>query len=302
MMKSDVSFYVHVNGKPVTEYFHEDKVYIEGRRGSAYELVLRNFTGTRKKVVLSVDGLNILTGDSTWERGYVLDPWGTASIPGWRIDSGNVADFVFSEPSRSYNAKNDGGDARNVGVIGCLVFDEKPALQFVWNPQPYYYNPAPYYYPYNPVTFNDHTGAWPLYYDTTIGGGGFTFNSGGSKGMSAGGVGGACNSIGAGALGAAIETSRRVNLDVLESSEPDMVAFAAAPTAAPAMGTAWGQSQQFETKSVNYDFEKTARYTLAIYYDSRHNLIRKGINVHEPVRYRQDPNPFPGRDGCPFPK
>jgi len=115
---------VRVNGRNLPQFYHHSKTWIEGRKGSEFTLFLRNNSHHRRKAVISVDGLNILTGDKNWERGYVLDPWDYIEVPGWRKDASNVAAFEFSSVKNSYNAHNASGDIRNVGVIGAMGFDE----------------------------------------------------------------------------------------------------------------------------------------------------------------------------------
>ena len=61
-----------VNGREIDTYLKDGKIYVEGRRGKEYEIQYQNYFPKRQKIVLSVDGLNVITGDSTWERGYIL--------------------------------------------------------------------------------------------------------------------------------------------------------------------------------------------------------------------------------------
>lgn len=95
-----------------------------GENGSHYEVRLENRTRKRMEVVLSVDGLNVLTGKaaSPSQHGFILEPKQTYDVDGFRKDSMNVRTFVFGSVARSQaNAK---GAASNVGVIGLAVFEE----------------------------------------------------------------------------------------------------------------------------------------------------------------------------------
>src|SRR5580765_4744887 len=87
---------VLVKNRPIDNYFHQGKTYIEGRKGSEYELEYTNPTAHRQKIIVSVDGLNVCSGDNNWEKGYVVEPYQNLIIPGWRKDSDNVAKFIFS--------------------------------------------------------------------------------------------------------------------------------------------------------------------------------------------------------------
>lgn len=110
---------------PPTRHRGED--WIEGRPGHRYGLRLTNVTGRRVLAVVSVDGVNAVTGQTaaTSQTGYVLEPWQTLQIDGWRKSLSQVAQFVFTDIDDSYAART--GRAWNVGVIGVAVFEEARA-------------------------------------------------------------------------------------------------------------------------------------------------------------------------------
>jgi hypothetical protein len=85
---------------------------------------LVNRSPARVLVVLSVDGVNAVTGQtaSANQAGYVLEPYATTEVAGWRKSMRDVAQFYFSDIGDSYAART--GRANNVGVIGIAVFDE----------------------------------------------------------------------------------------------------------------------------------------------------------------------------------
>ena len=76
-------------------------------------------------VVTSVDGVNVISGDTAApsQSGYVLEPWGSVEILGWRKNLERTAAFFFTEHQNSYAART--GRPDNVGVIGVAVFREK---------------------------------------------------------------------------------------------------------------------------------------------------------------------------------
>jgi hypothetical protein len=139
MYKNSHYFAVRVNGRQAHEYrslkVGNSNTYIEGRRGSTYTLDYTNPTPNRVLIVPSVDGLSVMDGKpaSDQSRGYVVSPYGSISIPGWRIDGGKVAQFEFrpasDRDSPTYvDQLKDAGfavDATNKGVIGLMVFNEK---------------------------------------------------------------------------------------------------------------------------------------------------------------------------------
>lgn len=144
-----MSLSIVVNGREIDTYFHDGKTFIEGRKGSNYELRYRNNTSNKVKVVLSVDGLNVLSGDSDWEKGYIVDPWGSITVPGWSKDPNNVAKFKFSSIKNSYNEHNAAGDSANIGVIGAMVFKKLvyhyPTLKTFISKPVIYDNYPPFY-------------------------------------------------------------------------------------------------------------------------------------------------------------
>lgn len=103
---------------------HRSQDWIEGAPGHRYSVRLTNTTGGRVLVVLSVDGINAVTGETAHpaQAGYVLEPWGSAEINGWRKSLDDVAQFVFTDLPDSYAART--GRPGNVGVIGVAVFEE----------------------------------------------------------------------------------------------------------------------------------------------------------------------------------
>jgi hypothetical protein len=99
--------------------------WIPGDPGHRYAVRLANTSGERVLVVLSIDGVNAVTGEtaSPAQAGYVLAPWQSAEIAGWRKSLDDVARFYFTDLPDSYAART--GRPDNVGVIGIAVFRER---------------------------------------------------------------------------------------------------------------------------------------------------------------------------------
>ncbi|GAB1596802.1 hypothetical protein [Lysobacter claricitrinus] len=106
------------------EYGWRGQAWVAGAPGHRYAVRLANHSGARVLVVLSVDGVNAVTGQtaSAGQAGYVLEPYATTEITGWRKSLNDVAQFYFADLQDSYAART--GRPRNVGVIGIAVFDE----------------------------------------------------------------------------------------------------------------------------------------------------------------------------------
>ena len=114
------------SGRVLPEYHHRGQDWIAGTPGHRYAVRLTNRTGARVKVVLSVDGVNAVSGETaaTRQTGYVLAPWQSTEVAGWRKSLDDVAQFVFTDLGDSYGART--GRPENVGVIGIAVFREAP--------------------------------------------------------------------------------------------------------------------------------------------------------------------------------
>jgi len=123
------------NGQVLPEYRHRGQDWIAGVPGHRYSVRLTNTTGERVLVVLSVDGVNAVTGQtaSPSQGGYVLEPWETAEIAGWRKSLDDIAQFVFTDLPDSYAART--GRPANVGVVGVAVFRERQ-VQPAYAPPP----------------------------------------------------------------------------------------------------------------------------------------------------------------------
>jgi hypothetical protein len=124
-------------GERLPVYDHGGKMYISGNPGDRYAVQVVNRTGGRLLTVISVDGVNVVSGDtaSYEQTGYVLSPWQSYEITGWRKSQNEVAAFYFTSLPDSYAARTD--RPQNVGAIGVAVFRE-------WTrPQPVMPAPSP---------------------------------------------------------------------------------------------------------------------------------------------------------------
>jgi hypothetical protein len=121
----DVDVVDRDSGQWLPEYVHRGRIYVPGTPGHRYAVRLTNQTGERVLVVLSVDGVNAVTGETAApsQAGYVLSPWQTTEISGWRKSLDDVAQFHFTDLPDSYAART--GRPDNVGVIGIAVFRER---------------------------------------------------------------------------------------------------------------------------------------------------------------------------------
>jgi hypothetical protein len=121
---ADVSVINRTTGVTLPVYRHQGRYFVEGKSGDRYAVQLRNRSGGRILTVLSVDGVNAVSGQTaaTHQSGYVLSPGASAEIAGWRKDMNDVAAFYFTALPDSYAART--GRPDNVGVIGVAVYKE----------------------------------------------------------------------------------------------------------------------------------------------------------------------------------
>ena len=124
LVQVDVDDRTDASALPV--YRKGGRQYVVGVPGHEYAVRIRNATGGRVLVVTSVDGVNVVSGDtaSPTQSGYVLEPWGSVEISGWRKGLDRTAAFYFTDLHDSYAART--GRPQNVGVIGVAVFQERP--------------------------------------------------------------------------------------------------------------------------------------------------------------------------------
>jgi hypothetical protein len=235
----DVEVINRTTGEHLPIYYHHGRRYIEGRAGDRYSVELHNRTGARVLTVLSVDGVNAVTGQTAAanQSGYVLNSWDTAEIAGWRKDLSDVAAFYFTALPDSYAART--GRPDNVGVIGVAVFKE-----YVEPPAPISLQQAP-------------SIAW----------------------------------------GAA--ASRQGSADSANvPAAPSAFSEERAKKAEEKLGT--GHGERIYAPTEHTEFRRASRApgeSIAIYYDSRANLIAQGI-IRRDV---PSPQPFPNGGFVPDP-
>ena len=112
-------------GEPLRAWRYGGRLFVAGQPGARYGLRVINRTGGRVLAVMSVDGVNILTGETAGygQTGYVFGPYESYDVSGWRKSDTEVAAFTFAPLSRSYAART--GRPGDVGVIGIAAFRER---------------------------------------------------------------------------------------------------------------------------------------------------------------------------------
>jgi hypothetical protein len=257
---------VRVHGKPVREYRHEGKTYIEGRKGSEFTLRIRNRTDRRVLVVPSVDGLSVMDGKeaSFDSSGYILDAHDFIDIPGWRLNLDEIAKFFFSTPGQSYAAKT--GKPRNVGVIGCALFMERqdPMWRILRS---------------CPMGDSLLKGGDPVTYR------GATFDCDVSSELNASQL------VDSGASG----TTCSVQNAAPSPDQPQSVYF---NQVQPSLGTGFGDKASHRVHEVPFErASDSPEEVVELHYDSKEGLQKRGVDTRKkPIV--GTPNAFPGQKFC----
>jgi hypothetical protein len=269
---------------PADEYYHNGAIWIEGREGNNYTIDIRNNTQIRTLFIVSVDGLDVLAGQPAGpnSQGYVVNPYDTISIPGWKLDDQQAAEFFFSRSRDSY-VNAIGGSTSNTGVIGAMVFTEYQDQ--LASP----YNIARYY----------------------------SGNSGGATGVS-----GITTIRNDNWVGASLNESsdRRINASMVKAAAAAIPMNSAkvktgggilgmttqhAITSSPVtqdVGTGFGNATQWQTQATQFRRASPDQpdAVLALYYNTARNLEKMGIRLRKKRDVSYQANPFPAYNsgGC----
>jgi len=113
------------DGRALSIYPKDGRRWVVGTPGQEYGIRVCNTTGERVLAVMSVDGVNVVSGEtaSPAQSGYVLSAYECADINGWRKNNASTAAFYFTELPDAYAART--GRPENVGVVGVAFFRER---------------------------------------------------------------------------------------------------------------------------------------------------------------------------------
>lgn len=114
-------------------YQSEGFYRVEAKMDERYQIVVRNNSSRRLGLVVSIDGLNIISGKTSYHRPtesmYLLEPGQSGSFSGWRRDYDSVQRFYFTDSSDSYAART--GQYGERGWIKVAVFQERQPIVVV---------------------------------------------------------------------------------------------------------------------------------------------------------------------------
>ncbi len=272
---------VLVNGHACKQYTHDGKIFIEAKDGSEYEIKIKNPHWFRVMAVVTVDGLNVISGKEDLDNGggYIISGNSSLTIKGFRHSNESVGAFKFTNKNSSYT-KEQGNGTANVGVIGILLYNEQTTYGYGFT------------YPNtNQWTYNNtstYPNATPVKLETFV-----RSNNIGISGSA--GITPTAYSLNAG------NTLRSANFSTDNNSSLGYASYCASITPTTDanfdLGTTWGQNKESKVKEV--EFEKGFLIsTSSIYYASREQLLIMGVPLDSaiPVAF---PNAFPNKFATP---
>ena len=269
MLKSNYELQVLVNGKPLKEFYHNGRNYIEGKENSEFKLRIKN-NGYRKILAVpTVDGLSVMDGSiaSQDSAGYIIDGRSSMTIDGWRTSLEEVAKFYFTDSKGSYAEKSNKGG--NLGVIGLAVFEEKPEREYVFIES---VRTIPNY-----PWFGD---SWnctdTVSYSTSDG----TLECSSSQ-----------NDIPQMRSASSIPTNRDAEMS-LSGSDVEMSCLASTGPVQD-IGTGFGDTKKDVVSTASFSRMDNASAIFEIYYNTREQLVKIGIDFREKPEY-VTPSAFPG--------
>lgn len=258
---ADVTVLDRDTGATLPVYQHRGEYWVPGRPGARYAIAVRSRVGERLMAVTSVDGVNVLSGETAaWSQtGYVFSPYLQYQITGWRKSSSEVAAFEFSAAPDSYAERT--GRPAQVGVIGVALFREAPPQPIALAPELSRRND----YDRHDLSARERRDAGP---------------APASEAPQAA-------QKSAGTLAGQAEHSSDRSVESIARGMP-------APS--PKLGTGHGQREESLVAHTSFARQQNSpNEIIRIRYDSRENLIASGV-IREPVRRWPIPNPFPESD------
>ena len=244
-------------GRTLPVYKQDGRQWIVGTPGEEYGIRVCNTTGERVLAVMSVDGVNIVSGESASpsQSGYVLSANECYEINGWRKSNSTTAAFYFTELHDAYATRT--GRPDNVGVIGVAFFREKPQRAVWKEPQKIAAVPPP-----EPLARQDASAP-------------------------------TAPAARASAPEAQAHDTTRPRGEAAAASAPAPVP---APALTAKIGTGHGRYEQSYVQNTRFERESaTPNLTLAINYDRLENLVAMG--VLPPSWASRNVNPFPAWPG-----
>ena len=273
----NVSMHVQVNGRACKEYTHKGMSFIEARSGTNYTVKIKNDNPYRVMAVLSVDGLDVVTGKPAEETntGYIIDAYSSLDVKGYRISDDNSASFIFTSKGKSY-VQQAKSNATNAGVIGLRTYKEKLPYYSGWavnSGVPYTTLVAPTYTTSVPLTY---TTSAPCTYTV----GNVTTTTG--TATAANNCSNYFNST------SVSNTNLNASSGILRSMNVSSDTIKPLSHKQFDTGTGWGN--KLEDKVTRVSFEKGDMLVeMSVYYASKEALVEMGVDLQNTPKIAKEP-------------
>ncbi len=133
------------------ETYKNGRPFITATKGERYSVRLYNPLPVQVAVNLTVDGLNSINGKPCGisdGHKWIIDAYGSVTIPGWQVSDGEARRFFFTDKPKSYakwRGDVTGKDlSANCGVIGAAYFWSQRELDQYYDNHPLYRNTQSY--------------------------------------------------------------------------------------------------------------------------------------------------------------
>jgi len=252
---ADITLYDRTEGRTLPVYRHQGRYYVVGKPGNEYQITVQNRQATDILSVLSVDGVNAVSGETAnWSQtGYVSAPNQSYAVAGWRKSMDRIATFFFTEHANSYAART--GRPDHVGVIGVAVFRRKAEPPVAIVPPLSRHQPHPYRERADATAQAMHEAEADSKADSK-----------------------AADAVGAAGRAAAPPMERQRPAAKVESR----------------LGTGHGRAETSRVTHTQFERElPTPNEVITIYYDTYRNLVAQGVIRERPSVAL--PAPFPGQ-------
>lgn len=287
MQNNQFELSVLVGGKKIPEYGHQGRTLVEGRKGVNYTLKFKNNSAHRVLVVPSIDGMSVIDGKPVAEDshcGYVVEPYSSADIDGWRTSLNDVARFVFSGKPDSYSEESGQG-VESCGVIACRMWSEKEKFEFkpvkIEEHHHHHHHHEDHWYPKYPFS------PAPMWCN----------NTGGVSGKSVGEAVSTYSSTNDPVKSVSSMMSCSVQTSAPNESKSVLRGMSMESKASPDfnLGTGWGTQDQSRVTTTKFTVASCIG-AMEIYYTDLDGLAKIGIEVNKDAKISTSewPNAYPG--------
>ena len=279
---ADVTVTDRSTGQTLPVYFARGEYWVAGTPGAKYSVSVANASGSRVLAVMSVDGVNVLNGETagTEQSGYVFNAYQRYDVNGWRKSNHEIAAFEFVASPASYAERT--GRPANVGVIGVALFKER-----VYQPP---VSVTPPYRPYPNYPYYDGRKSAPY----------------GANDANGDGDGERARSSAADSAAQSRPAPAAAAPATAEPAQPGeyggLAKRAERRADAPAemrekLGTGHGEREYSQVSNTSFNrAQSSPNETISIRYDSRENLVSMGV-IQPYDSWRVKPRPFPNSLG-----